>query len=74
MLPAERIVVTGVDGVNHLIYDAVLTEATDGRFRAICGTTVLAAPLSVGEGGSDCPLCRSEPLVTPAHRPVARHP
>jgi hypothetical protein len=58
MLPAERIVVTGVDGVNHLIYDAVLTEATDGRFRAICGAVVLAAPLAVAEGATDCPLCR----------------
>lgn len=60
MLPAERILVTGVDGVNHLIYDAVLTGSTDGRFQAICGTTVLAAPLSGGEGGADCPLCRTE--------------
>lgn len=60
MLPAERIVVTGVDGVNHLIYDAVLTESTDGRFRAICGATVLAAPLSMAEGATDCPLCRGE--------------
>ena len=64
MLPVERIMVTGVDGVNHLIYDAVLTQSTDGRFRAICGTTVLAAPLAVAEGGSDCPLCRTEQAPT----------
>lgn len=55
----ERVVVTDVRGVNHLIYDTVLASATDGRYRAVCGATVLAAPLSTAEGADDCPLCRT---------------
>jgi hypothetical protein len=48
--------VTGVDGLDHLVPEAILAAATDGRYTAACGRVVLPAALPV-PGGRRCPLC-----------------
>lgn len=60
--PMPYVSVTSVDGRHHLVPEATLASATDGRYLARCGSLVLAGALSAPDG-RDCPLCR----VSPGH-------
>lgn len=52
--------VTSVDGVDHLVPDAVIASCGTGRYLALCGTTFLPAAMTDPDGGRRCPLCHPE--------------
>jgi len=64
----SRVPLTCVDGLDHLVPDAVLA-AGDGRYTAVCGQVVLPAALSA-PGGRGCPLCQ----LPERERGRRRHP
>lgn len=58
--------VTSLDGVVHLVTDAVIAGSDTGRYVAACGTTFMPAAMAEPDGAHDCPLCRAQ---QPPRRP-----
>jgi len=50
--------VTCTDGLDHLVPEAAVAEATNGRYPARCGDVVTPDSMSA-PAGHNCPLCHS---------------
>jgi hypothetical protein len=51
--------VTSLDGVVHLVPDAVIATCDAGLYVAACGATFMPAAMTEPDGTDDCPLCRA---------------
>jgi hypothetical protein len=71
-VPSGRVLVTCLDGLDHLVPEPVLATATDGRYTAACGRIVLPAALLV-PGGRRCPLCWTAAAHPEPERRRRRH-
>ena len=58
---ASSLSVTSVDGVVHLVQDAVIAGYNTGRYPAMCGTTFIPAAMTEPDGTDSCPLCCASP-------------
>jgi hypothetical protein len=56
----RAVVVTAIDGLDHLVPDTVLARSRDGSYPAACGSTITGAPLAAAPGPA-CPLCGPPP-------------
>lgn len=58
-----------MDSLTHDVFDQDFATVTSGRYRALCGATIAAAPMTEPEG-KPCPTCVSTREATPADRPA----
>lgn len=65
--------VCALDSLTHDVFDRDLATVDTGRYRALCGATVAAAPMSVPEGQrcATCAAVRSQHETSPSRRPRA---
>jgi len=63
-------VVCAMDSLTHEVFDQDLAGVTTGRYRALCGVTIAAAPMSEPEV-ERCGACAATPKPMPERR-VAR--
>lgn len=53
--------VTALDGVVHLVPDAVIATSDTGRYAATCGAIFIPVAMTEPDGRDICPLCRARP-------------
>lgn len=59
--------VTAVDGLDHLVAEAAVATATNGRYVAKCGSVVLVDSMSA-PAGRHCVLCHADQPAGSARR------
>jgi hypothetical protein len=60
-------VVCAMDSLTHDVFDKDLATVTSGRYRALCGEMITAAPMSQPEG-RQCEACTAARTPAPPRR------
>lgn len=63
----DAVLVTALDGLDHLVSDHILAASHDGRFTAACGATVLSQSMC-SDPHPLCPMCVPPLPIGPSAR------